>query len=50
MLAAFLHGFVSLELAGALRPGGGIEDSFDSGLRLLLAAVLPAVDTRVPPR
>lgn len=50
LLAAFLHGFVSLELAGAFRPGGSIGDSFDSGLRLLLAAVLPAVDMRVPPR
>ena len=41
LLVGFLHGFISLELAGAFRLGGSLDDSFDTGLRTLLNALFP---------
>jgi AcrR family transcriptional regulator len=35
-LTAFLHGFVSMEAAGAFRMGGDIEAAFREGVELLL--------------
>lgn len=36
ILASFLHGFVSMEIAGAFRMGGDIEAAFSSGISILL--------------
>jgi AcrR family transcriptional regulator len=50
LLVGFLHGFVSLELSGAFRLGGNLDDSFEIGLRNLLASLLPDIDLRLLPR
>lgn len=39
LLTSWLHGFVSMELAGAFRLGGDIEAAFDFGLTVLLDGV-----------
>jgi len=41
LLTAFLHGFVSMELAGAFRLGGSVDDAFTFGVDTLLAALSP---------
>jgi hypothetical protein len=38
-LTSWLHGFVSMELAGAFRLGGDIDAAFDFGLTVLLDGV-----------
>lgn len=38
LLVSFVHGFSTMECAGAFHLGGSVEASFDSGLDLLLAS------------
>ena len=43
MLVAWAHGFVSMELAGAFRLGGDVDDAFTFGIeRLAVALAAPA--------
>jgi AcrR family transcriptional regulator len=35
----FIHGFVSMELAGAFRLGGGLDEAFENGLNVILAGL-----------
>jgi AcrR family transcriptional regulator len=42
LLTAWLHGFVSMELAGAFQLGGDVDAAFDYGLASLLGAVARA--------
>jgi AcrR family transcriptional regulator len=42
LLTAWLHGFVSMELAGAFRLGGDVEEAFRYGLTTLLGALKKA--------
>jgi Tetracyclin repressor-like, C-terminal domain len=39
LLMAFLHGFVSMELAGAFRLGGSVDDAFAFALDAILAGL-----------
>jgi AcrR family transcriptional regulator len=39
MVVAWAHGFVTMELAGAFRLGGDVEDAWDFALRGLVAAL-----------
>lgn len=39
VLTPFLHGFVSMELAGAFRLGGGIDRAFERGVAVILAGL-----------
>jgi hypothetical protein len=39
MVVAWAHGFVSMELAGAFRLGGDVDDAWDFALRGLVAAL-----------
>lgn len=39
VLAPFLHGFVSMELAGAFRLGGGLDEAFEYGVATILAGL-----------
>jgi AcrR family transcriptional regulator len=43
-ITAFCHGFVSMELAGAFRLGGSIDDAFAGGIDAVLAGI--AVQSR----
>jgi AcrR family transcriptional regulator len=38
-VAAWAHGFVSMELAGAFRLGGDVDAAFDTGIEVILAGV-----------
>jgi hypothetical protein len=39
VLTPFLHGFVSMELAGAFRLGGGIDAAFENGVATIIAGI-----------
>src|SRR5206468_10926301 len=39
MIVAWAHGFITMELAGAFRLGGDVEQAWDFGLDRILAAV-----------
>ena len=38
-IVAWAHGFITMELAGAFRHGGDVEQAWDFGLDRILAAV-----------
>lgn len=39
VLTPFLHGFVSMELVGAFRLGGGLDEAFEHGVTTILAGL-----------
>jgi AcrR family transcriptional regulator len=39
VLTPFLHGFVSMELTGAFRLGGGLDEAFERGVATILAGL-----------
>jgi AcrR family transcriptional regulator len=39
MLTAFLHGFVSMEISGAFKLGGGVPEAFAFGLEKIVASL-----------
>jgi AcrR family transcriptional regulator len=41
LIVAWAHGFISMELAGAFRLGGDVDQAWDFGLDSILAAVRP---------
>jgi AcrR family transcriptional regulator len=49
-VTAFCHGFVSMELAGAFRLGGGIEEAFAEGVEIVLAGVLSRAGAAAQPK
>jgi hypothetical protein len=40
LLTAFAHGFVSMELAGAFRLGGDVDEAFGYGVDVLVAGIV----------
>jgi hypothetical protein len=40
LLTAFAHGFVSMELAGAFRLGGDVDEAFSYGVDVLVAGIV----------
>jgi AcrR family transcriptional regulator len=41
MIVAWAHGFITMELAGAFRLGGDIDEAWDFGLDQILTAIAP---------
>lgn len=50
LITAFAHGFVSMEIAGAFRLGGDVDDAFRYGVDALVDALSSAREGTVPPR
>lgn len=50
VLTPYLHGFVSMELVGAFRLGGGLDEAFEHGLTTLLAGLRQTAAARGPAR
>ena len=48
VLTPFLHGFVSMELVGAFRLGGGLDDAFEHGVTTILEGLRTAGVTESP--
>ncbi|HZO12263.1 MAG TPA: TetR/AcrR family transcriptional regulator [Polyangiaceae bacterium] len=46
LLTAYIHGFVSMELAGAFRLGGDVQAAFDFGIETLVRALKRRADPR----
>jgi hypothetical protein len=49
MLAPFLHGFVAMELAGAMRGGQALVSAFDQGVDAILEDLRRAMRTEKKP-
>ena len=47
LMVAWAHGFITMELAGAFRLGGDVEQAWDFGLDRILAAVGRTADGRL---
>lgn len=43
-IVAWAHGFITMELSGAFRLGGVVQDAWDFGLGRVLRAIQPATD------
>ena len=41
LLTAFVHGFASMELAGAFRLGGDVDAAYDYGIEAIVAGIRP---------
>lgn len=50
LLTAFVHGFVSLQLAGAFRLGGDVDAAFDFGIDVVLRSLSAADPDRTESR
>ena len=50
LLVAWVHGFVSMELAGSFRLGGSVDEAFAYGLQRLTAALAQRPTPRGAPR
>ena len=46
LLTAYIHGFASMELAGAFRLGGDVQAAFDFGIETLVRALVTRADSR----
>jgi AcrR family transcriptional regulator len=50
LVTAFAHGFVSMELAGAFRLGGDVDEAYRYGIAVLVDALAPPRNRRVRAR
>jgi AcrR family transcriptional regulator len=50
VLTPYLHGFVSMEIAGAFRLGGGLDAAFRRGVAAILRGLADSASNRAPTR